>query len=140
LSGTDAHASVFSDGAARGNPGPAAFGVVIKDADGHDLYRKGETIGEATNNVAEYRGVLHALETAKALGLTRFTLYLDSELIERQLQGRYRVKSPHLVPLFRRARLLIDGFERVHVRHVRRDLNADADALANAALDGRDAG
>ena len=132
--------AVFSDGAARGNPGPAAFGVVVRDADGRDIYRKGKTIGRATNNVAEYQGVLHALEAARSLGFRRFVLYLDSELVERQLSGRYRVKSPLLTPLWREARDRLASFEHVDVRHVRRELNSDADDLANAALDGRDAG
>jgi ribonuclease HI len=122
------------DGASRGNPGPAAIGVVIEDRDGQDLMDVGEAIGKATGNVAEYRAVIHAAEKALELGGTELHLKLDSQLLARQLQGRYRVKASHLKPLHRQTLALLDRFQRWDVQHVPREENAAADRLANQAL------
>ena len=124
-----------ADGAARGNPGPAAYGFVLDTPSGAELAGEGVAIGEATNNVAEYRGLIAGLERAVALGVTRLEVRMDSELVVRQMTGRYRVKHPGLVPLFRRARALVESLEHWDIRHVPREQNKRADALANQALD-----
>lgn len=123
------------DGAARGNPGPAAIGGVIEDEDGQGLMDFGECIGETTCNVAEYKAVIRAIEKALELGATEITLRLDSQLLTRQLQGRYRVKAPHLRPLHQQALGLLGRFKRWEVVEVSRGENAAADRLANRALD-----
>src|SRR5215470_6846905 len=124
-----------ADGAARGNPGPAAYGFVLDAPSGGELAGEGVAIGEATNNVAEYRGLIAGLEHALALGVTRLEVRMDSELVVRQMTGRYRVKHPGLVPLFRRARTLAERFEGWSIHHVPREQNKRADRLANQALD-----
>src|SRR5262245_48415084 len=124
-----------ADGAARGNPGPAAYGFVLDSPSGSELAGEGEAIGEATNNVAEYRGLIAGLERALALGVTRLEVRMDSELVVRQMAGRYRVKHPGLVPLFRQARTLVERLEHWEIRHVPREQNKRADLLANRALD-----
>ncbi len=123
------------DGGARGNPGPAAIGVVISDPDGEVVEELSETIGAATNNVAEYRAVLRALERARELEATELEIIGDSELIARQLTGAYRVKHPSMMPLYEQAQAALRGFERWRIRTVPRAQNARADALVNAALD-----
>ena len=126
---------VFTDGASRGNPGPASVGVVFRQKGGPDLAEYCEAIGKATNNVAEYKAVVAALEHARRWKVTRLHLYMDSELIVRQLHGVYRVKSPDLRPLFQQAVFLSKGLKEFKVKHVKRAQNAQADALANKALD-----
>jgi ribonuclease HI len=126
------------DGGARGNPGPAAIGVVISDPDGSVIDEVAEPIGVATNNVAEYRAVLRGLERAADLGAREVELIGDSELVARQLTGAYRVKNAALRPLFERATSALRHFDRWSIRSVPRAQNARADALVNAALDGRD--
>jgi len=123
------------DGAARGNPGPAAVGAVIQDLEGDTLLEVSECIGRATNNVAEYRAVIAAVEQALLLRCTELLLLLDSDLLVNQLSGRYRVKAPHLRPLHSEALSLLGKLKRWVVRHVPRRENAEADALANRALD-----
>jgi len=123
------------DGAARGNPGPAGVGVLIIGPDGQVVERVHRYIGEATNNVAEYRALLLALERAHALGYAALEICSDSELLVRQLQGRYRVKHPTLLKLYAMARDRLEGFRHFDIRHVPREQNAEADALANRALD-----
>jgi len=123
------------DGGARGNPGPAAIGVVLRDADGAVLEELGETIGRATNNVAEYRALLRGIELAAAHGATELELVGDSELVVRQIEGRYKVKDATLRELYEEAKRELTGFESWSIRHVRREANADADRLVNAALD-----
>ncbi len=125
------------DGAARGNPGPAAIGAVLEDAEGDVLQEISERIGRATNNVAEYRAVIAAVERALLLGCTDLTLLLDSQLLVHQLRGTYRVKAPHLRPLCDRALALLARLGHWTVRHVPREQNRAADRLANLALDGR---
>lgn len=122
------------DGASRGNPGPAAIGVVILDTAGAPLRRIGEALGVTTNNEAEYRAVIRAAEEALRLGADRLTLLLDSELLVRQLQGIYKVKAHHLQPLHEQALALLGQLGRWEVRHVPREENALADQLANEAL------
>jgi probable phosphoglycerate mutase len=126
---------VNCDGASRGNPGPAGAGAVLATPDGEIVAEIAEGLGETTNNVAEYTAVIHGLQRAKELGATDVLLRSDSLLLVNQLTGRYRVKTPHLVPLARRARELAAGFDRVRFEHVRREFNAEADRLANLGVD-----
>ena len=126
---------VHTDGAARGNPGPAGAGAVITSTDGEVLAEIAEGLGHATNNVAEYTAAILGLERAAELGARRVTLRTDSQLLVQQLAGRYRVKAAHLVPLWRRVRELAAGFERIRFEHVPRERNVEADRLANAGVD-----
>lgn len=128
---------IYTDGGSRGNPGEAAIGVRLLDRDGNPVEEFGERIGVATNNVAEYTAVIRALERARALGARRVRLRSDSELLVRQLLGRYAVKTAHLLPLYQQARRLLGGFEAAGVEHVPRERNREADRLANLALDGK---
>jgi ribonuclease HI len=123
------------DGGARGNPGPAAIGVVVSEPGGNPIDEISETIGKATNNVAEYRAVLRALERARALGATEVEVIGDSELVARQLSGVYKVKHPAMKPLHEQAMAALRGFDSWTIRTVPRAQNARADALVNAALD-----
>ena len=131
----DGRAVAFSDGASRGNPGPGAVGFRILAGDGTELCAEGRTVGSVTNNVAEYLGALAVLEKALEIGLDRIELRLDSELVVKQLNGQYRVKQPALAELKARVDRLIRRFESFRVRHVGRGQNAEADRLANEALD-----
>jgi ribonuclease HI len=126
---------VHVDGGARGNPGPAAIGVVLSTPDGDVLDEAAERIGVATNNVAEYRALLLGLERARALGATDVEVINDSELVARQIGGAYKVKHAGLRPLYDQAMTALRGFERWSVRSVPRAQNARADGLVNAALD-----
>ena len=123
------------DGGARGNPGPAAIGVVISDPDGNVVEELAERIGLATNNVAEYTALLRGLERATELGATDIDVIGDSQLIARQIGGQYKVKHPSMRPLYEQAMGVLGGFERWRIRTVPRANNARADALVNAALD-----
>ncbi len=124
------------DGGARGNPGPAAIGVVVSEPDGQVLEEVAERIGVATNNVAEYRALLRGLERAAALGAREIEIVNDSELVARQLTGAYKVKHPSMKPLHEEALAALRGFDRWGIRSVPRAENARADALVNLALDG----
>ena len=129
---------VYCDGGARGNPGPAAIGAVVFDpatSPPTRLATVSERIGVTTNNVAEYRACIAGLEAARAFPSRAIRLRADSMLVVEQLKGRWRVKQAHLRPLRDRALALLDDYEEVDVAHVRREQNADADALVNAALD-----
>ena len=126
---------VRTDGASRGNPGPAAIGVSIEDAAGNEVASASETIGVATNNVAEYRALIKAVEMVAALGADRVEFLLDSELIVKQMNGDYRVRNPKMQALFAEARAGTARIPRVSFRHVPREENHRADALANQALD-----
>jgi ribonuclease HI len=130
----------YIDGGARGNPGPAGFGVRIEEASGALVEEFHESIGVATNNVAEYRGLLAALEWAKARGCRKVVVRSDSLLLVQQMLGNYKVKNAGLQPLHARARLLAHEIGRVTFEHVGRALNAHADRLANAAMDKAQAG
>jgi ribonuclease HI len=124
------------DGGARGNPGPAAIGVVVQSPEGEVLEERGERIGDATNNVAEYRALLLGIERATALGARELELVGDSELIVRQVKGEYKVKDATMRELHAEAKRALAPFERWSIRHVRREHNAEADRLVNNALDG----
>ena len=129
---------VFTDGGARGNPGPAASGFVIKDpATGKILEGHGHYLGETTNNQAEYRAMIFALERAKALGATEVAAFADSELLVKQLHRIYKVKNAGLAPLFVKIWNLAQSFTTCTFRHVYREQNKDADAMVNAAIDAR---
>ena len=125
----------YIDGGARGNPGPAGFGVRIEEQDGTLVEEFSEAIGVATNNVAEYRGLLAALEWASARGLTALHVRSDSLLLVQQIKVAYKVKHPGLVPLYAKARLLAHQIGHVTFEHVGRAKNAHADRLANQAMD-----
>jgi ribonuclease HI len=124
------------DGGARGNPGPAAIGAVVQSADGEMLEERGERIGVATNNVAEYRALLLGIELVAAQGASEVELVGDSELIVRQVKGEYKVKDATLRELHAEVKQALQPFEKWSIRHVRRERNAEADRLVNAALDG----
>ena len=126
---------VHVDGGARGNPGPAAGAAVISTPDGELLDESSALLGVATNNVAEYRGLLLGLERAHALGATEVEVVNDSELVAKQLNGIYKVKHPDMRPLHAQALAALRSFERWSIRSVPRAQNAAADALVNAALD-----
>jgi ribonuclease HI len=126
---------LYTDGAARGNPGPAGAGVHIETRDGGVVDEIAEYLGETTNNVAEYRALLLALERARDLGGREIEIRSDSELMVRQMTGRYRVRNSALLPLYERASELASAFASVAYVHVRRDRNRAADRLANAAID-----
>jgi ribonuclease HI len=134
--GSPATLILHVDGGSRGNPGPAAIGVVVSAPDGEVLEELAQPIGVATNNVAEYRAVLRGLELAAALGAREVEIVNDSELIARQLTGAYKVKHPSMKPLYLEALAALRGFDRWQIRTVRREQNAHADELVNAALDG----
>jgi ribonuclease HI len=124
---------LYVDGAAKGNPGEAGIGVVILDGDGHTLLRLGQYIGRATNNQAEYRGLIAGLEEVMALGGKDLVVYTDSELIERQLKGQYRVKDETLKKHHHRACDLLKSFRSYRIEHIPREENREADRLASKA-------
>jgi ribonuclease HI len=126
---------VYTDGAARGNPGPAGIGVVVTDGRGRTVAEIAEGIGPATNNVAEYRAVLAGLEAAAELGARTILVRSDSRLLVEQLSGRFRVKNPRLIRLHEEARGLMKGFREVRFEHVPREENKAADRLANKGVD-----
>lgn len=127
---------IEADGGSRGNPGPAGYGAVVFDAD-HDrvLAERKEFLGVATNNVAEYRGLIAGLEAAAELGAREVSVRMDSKLVVEQMEGRWKVKHPSMIPLADRARRLVAGFDRVSFAWIPRAENSHADALANAAMD-----
>jgi ribonuclease HI len=128
---------VYSDGAARGNPGPAGAGAVLVEPNGQVVDRLGKYLGTQTNNFAEYMGLLLGLRRARELGVKEVEVYADSELMIRQLAGRYQVKSPSLRPLYEEALELLNGFRRVKLVHVPREMNSAADEMSNRAIDER---
>jgi ribonuclease HI len=123
------------DGGSRGNPGPAAWAVVVIGEDGRCIEGHGGSLGTATNNVAEYHGLLEALDLASAKGAREVVIQSDSELIVKQLRGAYRVRHPGLIPLHAEAMRRIAGFVSFRIRHVRREDNREADRLVNVVLD-----
>lgn len=127
--------TVHVDGGSRGNPGPAAAGAVASNADGEIVGERGELIGEATNNVAEYRAVLLGAALASELGATELELVNDSELIAYQLTGKYKVRHAEMKPLYAQAVAALEQFERWSIRCVRREENENADLLVNQTLD-----
>ena len=128
--------TVNVDGGARGNPGPAAIGVVLRNGGGEVLEEIGERIGEATNNVAEYRALLRGIELAAGHGATELELVGDSELVVRQVEGRYKVKNAGMKQLHEEVKRALRPFDSWSIRHVRRADNSEADRLVNEALDG----
>jgi len=126
---------VFTDGAARGNPGPAGAGAVIFDADGRVLARLGRFLGKQTNNVAEYQALLLGLRRARQLGAREVEVRADSQLLVRQLQGKYAVKNEVLRRLHEEALALLRGFDRYQLAHIPREQNALADEMSNRAID-----
>lgn len=126
---------LYCDGASRGNPGRAAYGFVLYDPSGTAVVERGETLGHATNNVAEYEGLVAGLTAALDHGVTDIEVRLDSLLLVKQVMGEYRVKAPGLKALHRRAVHLLTRFDSASLTHVPREKNTAADALANAALD-----
>ena len=125
----------YIDGGARGNPGPAGFGVRIEDSGGELIEEIAESIGVATNNVAEYRALIAALEWARRHGHRQLHVRSDSQLLVQQMLGNYKVKHPGLLPLAARARMLAHELGGVTFEHVRREKNVHADRLANTAMD-----
>jgi ribonuclease HI len=126
---------IHTDGAARGNPGPAGAGAILRDADGRIVAEIAEPLGRATNNVAEWTAVRLALEEARRLGATHVDVRMDSELVARQISGIYRVKHPDLKPIHAAVMDLLRAFDGYTVGHVPRALNVDADRLSNVAID-----
>jgi ribonuclease HI len=125
------------DGGSRGNPGPAGIGVVVRSADGTPLVTLGRFLGVCTNNVAEYKGLIAALEAARKLGAKKIVIHGDSELIIKQMRGEYRVKHPDLKPLYEQAQHLYHQFDHASISHNLRHKNELADKLANLAMDRR---
>ena len=123
------------DGGSRGNPGPASYGVVIRDPKGEVIARLKKFIGKATNNVAEYFGLIAALDYADTHGIRALRILSDSELLVKQMRGQYKVKSEDLRPLFERARKMSQSLESFRIEHIYREQNSEADALANQAMD-----
>jgi len=123
------------DGASRGNPGPASYAVIIRGASGKPVFELGKHLGRATNNVAEYYALITALDYASSHNIRGLRVRSDSELLVRQMQGRYKVKSAELRPLYERALKLARGLEYFTIEYVPREFNRDADRLANEALD-----
>ena len=126
---------IYTDGGARGNPGPAATGVVIKNVEGKVVFKEARCIGETTNNQAEYQAAVFALEKAVEIGGTEIDFYSDSELIVKQLKGEYKVKNPELSKQFLKIWNLQNKFKSVKYNHVYRENNKLADSLVNQALD-----
>jgi ribonuclease HI len=127
--------SLYCDGASRGNPGLAGVGVVVLDPFGAVREEQREFLGQATNNVAEYRGLLLGLTRARDLGVKKIRVFSDSELLVRQINGSYRVKQPHLLVLWQEVQRELQQFKAFEVIHVPRELNRQADRLANEAID-----
>lgn len=132
---TEAPARAWIDGGARGNPGPAGFGVILEHAGGRDEI--GGFLGNTTNNVAEYAALATLLGRALELGLTRLEVASDSELVVKQMAGAYKVRAAHLQPIFQGVQAMKRRIPHFRLRHVRREANRDADRLANRAIDER---
>ncbi len=128
-------ASLYTDGGARGNPGPAGIGAVLRDESGEVIGEIARGIGEATNNIAEYAALIAGLELALEKGVREVEIYMDSELVVSQLLGRWKIKKDTLRPLAVKARALMGRFESFSLSHVPRELNAEADRLANQGMD-----
>ena len=127
--------TIYSDGGARGNPGPAGIGATLKNEKGELVATVSEYIGVATNNIAEYKAIIAAIEKAKELKATELDCYLDSELVVKQLKKEYKVRNQGLAPLYIKIYNLSQSFKKITYTHVRREFNKEADALANEAMD-----
>jgi ribonuclease HI len=132
----DAHRKVFvfSDGAARGNPGPAGAGAVLKDANGNVIVKRGLSLGKTTNNVAEYKGLILGLTEAQKRGVREVEVRADSELMIKQLNGKYAVRNEGLKPLYNEAKALLESFK-WRAEHIPREENTEADEMSNRAID-----
>ncbi len=128
---------LYCDGAARGNPGPAGAGAVIVNPAGHIVAKVGKFLGDETNNVAEYVGLILGLKRAKAMGIKELEVLADSELVVKQVNGEYAVKAEHLQPLHAEAVALLKAFDQIEIRHIPREENGQADAMSNRAIDER---
>lgn len=126
---------IYTDGGARGNPGPAGIGAILMNEDRKIVAQISEFIGRATNNQAEYKAVIAALSKAKKLSAQEVEIFLDSELLAKQLNREYRVKDKDLAPLFIKVYNLTLSFKKVFFKHIRRELNKQADRLVNLAID-----
>jgi len=131
------HIFIHCDGASRGNPGLAGAGATLQDAEGRLVHEVARYLGHKTNNEAEYMALILALEAAHGLGAREVSVRCDSELMVKQMKGEYRVKHPNLKPLHAKVRILAGQFSHFDIRHVRREHNGEADALANRAIDER---
>lgn len=127
--------TLFCDGASRGNPGPGAYGFVLYEQE-TVVFEEGQLLGSVTNNVAEYQALIHGLKAAIKQEAQHLVIKSDSELMVRQLNGIYKVRTPHILTLFQEAKGLLNQFSSVKIVHVRREENKRADALCNRALDG----
>ncbi len=125
---------IYIDGAARGNPGPAGIGVVILDENKQKVKEYFKYLGKATNNIAEYNALVYALQEAHMLGVKDCVIHMDSELVAKQIKGEFRVKNNNIKPLFEQAIHLINGLDKIEIKHIDRSLNKDADKLANKAI------
>ena len=125
---------IYTDGGSRGNPGPSGIGVIIQDSKRKKIKEISKYIGEATNNIAEYNALLHGLEEADALKASDIVVYMDSELLVRQLSGEYRVKDEAMRPLFEKALAILKRFDSFEIKHVAREKNREADKLVNKAI------
>jgi ribonuclease HI len=134
-SSDDTFATLWTDGAARGNPGPAGIGVMLKGPDGAVIAAEGRFVGHSTNNVAEYKALLRGLELALERGVLKLEVRADSELLIKQLKGEYRVRNAGLLPLYEQAQALLGRLDAFRLKHVRREQNAEADRLANEGID-----
>lgn len=129
---------IYTDGGARGNPGPAGIGAVVMNEQGQILLELAEGLGETTNNVAEYTALVRVLEELKNLPQpSSIEIRMDSQLVVRQLEGVYKVREPHLVPLFQRVKELLSKYPHRTIDHIPREQNKLADALSNKAMDGK---
>jgi ribonuclease HI len=128
---------IFTDGASRGNPGPASLGVVITDKTGEVLVEISKKLGDQTNNYAEYMAVIEGLLAAAEGGAKKVVVKADSQLMVRQMLGEYKVKAEGIIPLFKQCQKLVTLFDKIDFIHIPREENAEADRLANKALDGR---
>lgn len=129
-----ARATLYCDGASKGNPGPAAIGAVLYNEDGSAASQISKAIGNTTNNVAEYKALIAGLQKAHELGIENLSVFMDSELAVKQIKGIYKVKNAGLKPLYQEAKALIMKFDSFEIGHVLRDKNKEADRLANEAL------
>lgn len=127
---------LFTDGASRGNPGPASLGAVVTDTQGKVLLEVSKPLGQQTNNYAEYMALLEGLLACAENGAKRVTVKADSQFMIRQMKGEYKVKAPGIIPLFQRCQKVASVFERIFYTHIPREENSHADKLANKALDG----
>lgn len=130
-------AKIYIDGAARGNPGQAGIGIIIKDEQGQRIKQLYKYIGQTTNNIAEYTALVYGLQETLILGLKDIVVHSDSELLVKQLNGEYRVKNSHLKIYYEQFLHLKSGFNRLEVRQIKREENKEADKLANQAIDSR---